>query len=261
MIKADEEEMKTVAIIPARWASSRFEGKPLALLAGKTIVQRVWERVAAMDCVEAAVVATDDERIASEVERFGGRYMMTESTHRSGTDRCAEVARRLASNGESYDVTVNVQGDEPFVETAQVAALVKAFEDRDVEIATLARKITREEDVENENVVKVVRDLKGDALYFSRQALPFRRGVERGKWLGGCDYLQHIGVYAFRSEVLVKVSELQQTKLEKAESLEQLRWIENGYKIRVALTEGENIGIDTPADLARAEMWLREHHA
>ena len=241
--------MNILAIIPARYASTRFPGKPLALIAGKPMIEWVWEGVKQIDCISNAVVATDDERIAETVRGFGGEVMMTSDSHRSGTDRCGEVLGRW--KGETPDVVINIQGDEPNVNAEQIEAVAQCFDDPAVQIATLRKAILREEDLFSPNVVKVVTDLQGNALLFSRHPLPYVRGKEQSQWMSEQQYFKHIGIYAFRKEVLETVVQLPQSQLEKSESLEQLRWIENGYRIRVAETPVENIGVDTPEDLAR----------
>lgn len=248
---------RTLAIIPARYASTRFEGKPLAKLGGVSIIERVYRRVAG--AVTDVVVATDDERIRAAVEAFGGRVVMTSTTHRCGTDRCAEA---LDTVGGDYDIVVNVQGDEPFIRREQIEALVGCFAAEDVEIATLARPFRRDEGmaaVESPNNVKVVRDALGRALYFSRAVIPFIRDHERGAWLERHNYLKHVGIYAFRGDVLKRVTRLEAGELECVEMLEQLRWLEHGYRIAVAVTDDESIGIDTPEDLARAEALLESN--
>ena len=247
---------KTVAIIPARYASTRFPGKPLALLGGKPVIQWVWENVSAMPELACAVVATDDERIAEAVEGFGGRAVMTASTHRSGTDRCGEVVRKLREEGQTFDVAINVQGDEPFVRQEQLRSLVDCFADSEVQIATLKTAIHSTAELMSPNNVKVVCDLRGRALYFSRQPLPHVRGVEPEQWMEHHPYFKHVGIYAFRTETLEALVRLQQSPLELCESLEQLRWLENGYEIQVKETAVANIGIDTPADMALAEQYL-----
>ena len=247
--------MKVLAIIPARYASTRFPAKPLALLGGKPIVQRVYEQVAKM--VERVVVATDDERIYDTVVSFGGEAVMTSPNHKSGTDRCAEAYKKL---GCEADIIINVQGDEPFVAPEQIEALVNCFNSAEVDIATLVKPFSAEsgiEALENPNSPKVVINEVKEALYFSRSVVPYLRGVERSEWLKCHTFYKHIGIYAFRAEVLNEVTALEQTPLEKAESLEQLRWLESGYKIKVGITDIETIGIDTPEDLERAELFLR----
>lgn len=245
-----------MAIIPARYASTRFPGKPLALLGGKPVIQWVWENVSAMPGLACAVVATDDERIAEAVKGFGGRAVMTASTHRSGTDRCGEVVRKLREEGQAFDVAINVQGDEPFVRQEQLRSLVDCFADGEVQIATLKTAIHSTAELLSPNNVKVVCDLRGRALYFSRQPLPHVRGVEPEQWMEHHQYFKHVGIYAFRTETLEALVRLQQSPLELCESLEQLRWLENGYEIQVKETAVANIGIDTPADMALAEQYL-----
>ena len=251
--------MKFIAIIPARYASTRFPGKPLAMLGGKTVIQRVYEQVRGV--LDEAVVATDDERIFAAVEAFGGKAVMTSSAHRSGTDRCREAFEKM---GEGYDVVVNVQGDEPFIQPAQLEALKCCFLNPATQIATLVKPFTEADGLvalENPNSPKVVLDNEGCALYFSRSVVPYLRGVERSEWLKHHTFYKHIGIYAFRAEVLKAVTDLPQSTLELSESLEQLRWLENGYKIGVGITQMETIGIDTPEDLAKAEAFLmaRDH--
>jgi len=242
-----------LAIIPARYNSSRFPGKPLADMAGKTMIQRVYERVAATKEIDKVVVATDDERILDHVLAFGGAARMTRAEHPSGTDRVAEVAAHFPA----ASVIVNVQGDEPFIDPAQIAAVVSPFADANVKIATLARRITEERELLSPNVVKVVRDGIGRALYFSRHAVPYLRDVPVGKWIDQKKHLQHLGLYAYRAEVLPKLTALPKGDLEADESLEQLRWLAAGFPIHVGLTDLPAIGIDTPEDLARVLPLLR----
>ena len=253
-----DNKLHFVAIIPARYASTRFPGKPLALLGGKPVIQRVYEQVSAV--VEDAVVATDDERIFAAVEAFGGRVVMTSTEHRSGTDRCYEAYQKI---GKTYDVVINVQGDEPFIAHSQLRAIMSCFDDEQTEIATLVKPFTEEDGIEaleNPNSPKVVVDAASKAIYFSRSVIPYLRGVERAEWLKHHTFYKHIGMYAFRSEALRAVTALPQSSLERAESLEQLRWIENGYKIGVGISDVETVGIDTPEDLARAEEFLANKH-
>ncbi len=247
--------MKFLAIIPARYSSTRFPGKPLAKLGGKSVIQRVYEQVSSV--MDDAVVATDDERILNEVLNFGGKAVMTSTSHRSGTDRCQEAYTKL---GEEFDIIINVQGDEPFIRKEQIETLKSCFENPETEIATLVKPFSEEDGVEalfNPNSPKVVIDGKSQALYFSRSVIPYLRGVEPENWLSKHTFYKHIGIYAFRTKVLKEVTSLPQSPLEKAESLEQLRWLESGYKIGVGITNFETIGIDTPADLERAELFLK----
>ena len=254
--------MKVLAVIPARYASTRFPGKPLALLGGHSIIERVWHRVNRADGIDNAVVATDDERICDHMERMAGEgsVMMTSDQHRSGTDRCGEVLDRMEKQGDIYDIVINVQGDEPFVEPSQLEALTACFDDPSVQIATLATPIASTEELLSPNNVKVVCGDNGKALYFSRQPIPYRRGVEPERWLDEGQYLKHVGIYAFRSKALHEVCRLEAGVLEEAEKLEQLRWLAAGYTIHVALTDHANIGIDTPGDLAAAEEYLKKNN-
>ena len=248
--------MKVLAVIPARYASTRFPAKPLALLGDKPIVQRVYEQVAKM--VERVVVATDDERIYDTVASFGGEVVMTSPNHKSGTDRCAEAYDKL---GCEADIVINVQGDEPFIATEQIATLVKCFENEAIDIATLVKPFSAEsgiEALENPNSPKVVINERGEAIYFSRSVVPYLRDVERSEWLKRHTFYKHIGIYAFRAKTLGEITQLPQSPLEQAEKLEQLRWLENGYRIGVGITDIETIGIDTPEDLERAEQFLKE---
>lgn len=243
--------MNYIAIIPARYASTRFPGKPLAMLGGKTVIERVFRQVS--EVIDEVFVATDDERIFREVERFGGRAVMTSTEHRSGTDRIEEAVGKI---GTQANIVINVQGDEPFIQPSQIATLCRQFDDPTTQIATLGKHFATMDAVENENSPKIVLDNNGFALYFSRSVIPFVRGVERGEWLGKYPFLKHIGLYAYRREVLREITQLPPSTLEVAESLEQLRWLQNGYRIRVGLTDVETIGIDTPDDLAQAEKFL-----
>lgn len=247
--------LRYIAIIPARYASTRFPGKPLAQLGGQSVIERVYRQVSGV--IEDVVVATDDERIYSAVEAFGGRVVMTSAEHSSGTDRCWEA---YCKQGKQFDVVINVQGDEPFISASQLRAIISCFEDENTDIATLVKPFTKEDGLsalENPNTPKVVLDAKMRAIYFSRSVIPFLRGVEREQWLSHHTFYKHIGMYAFRSEVLEQITSLEQSVLEKAESLEQLRWLENGYKIGVGITNEETIGIDTPEDLQHAEEFLK----
>ena len=251
--------LKFIVIIPARYASTRFPGKPLALLGGKPMIQRVYEQVAGV--VEDVVVATDDERIYNAVEAFGGRVVMTSANHKSGTDRCWEAYQK---QGEEFDVVINVQGDEPFIAHSQLKAIMGCFEDEATDIATLVKPFTEEDGLaalENPNSPKVVLDKQSRAIYFSRSVIPYLRGVEREQWLKTHTYYKHIGMYAFRADVLREVTSLAQSPLELAESLEQLRWLENGYKIGVGISNVETVGIDTPEDLQRAEAFLKKQNS
>ena len=245
--------MKFIAIIPARYASTRFPGKPLAVLGGKTVIQRVYEQASSV--LEEAYVATDDERIFNAVESFGGRAVMTRADHKSGTDRIEEAAEKI---GTDADVIINIQGDEPFIQKSQIETLMQLFEHTETQIGTLGKRFETIDAAQNPNSPKIVTDLQGFALYFSRSIIPFVRGQEQAVWLEKYPFLKHLGLYAYRREVLREVTKLPQSPLEIAESLEQLRWLENGYRIRVGLTDVETVGIDTPEDLQRAEEFLKE---
>ncbi len=245
--------MKFIAIIPARYASTRFPGKPLAMLGGKTVIQRVYEQAIAV--LGEAYVATDDERIYKAVEAFGGKVVMTRTDHKSGTDRIQEAATKINTDA---DVIINVQGDEPFIQASQIETLMHLFDDPTTQIGTLGKHFETMEAVENPNSPKIVTDNRGFALYFSRSVIPYIRGKERNEWFGEYPFLKHLGIYAYHREVLAEVTKLPQSSLEKAESLEQLRWLQNGYRIRVGLTNIETVGIDTPEDLQRAEEFLKQ---
>ena len=243
--------MKFIGIIPARFASTRFPGKPLAMLGGRTVIQRVYEQATAI--LDEAYVATDDERIYQAVEQFGGQAIMTRTDHKSGTDRIEEAAEKI---GTQADVIINIQGDEPFIQQSQIETLMHLFDDPSTQIGTLGKRFETIEAALNPNSPKIVTDKRGFALYFSRSIIPFIRGKEQGEWLQHFPFLKHLGLYAYRREVLREVTLLPQSPLEIAESLEQLRWLENGYRIRVGLTDVETVGIDTPEDLQRAEAFL-----
>lgn len=244
--------MKFIGIIPARYASTRFPGKPLALLGGKPVIQHVYEKVAAV--LEAAYVATDDERIYDAVKSFGGQVVMTRTDHKSGTDRIEEAIEKI---GGEWDVVVNVQGDEPFVAKSQLDTICHCFDDPTTQIATLGKPFESMEAVQNPNSPKIVVDNMGFAMYFSRSVIPYVRGKEETSWLTHYPFLKHLGIYAYRKDVLRQVTQLPQSSLEIAESLEQLRWLQNGFKIKVGTTDVETVGIDTPQDLERAEEFLK----
>lgn len=246
--------MRFIGIIPARYASTRFPAKPLAILGGKTVIERVYRQVEGV--LDDVVVATDDERIFDTVVAFGGKAVMTSVNHKSGTDRVYEAFTKV---GEGNDVIVNIQGDEPFIQRQQLEAIRGCFTDDTVDIATLVKPFKPEdgfEALENVNSPKVVVNKNMEALYFSRSIIPFTRGKDKDTWLAGHTYYKHIGLYAYRADVLKEITSLPQSSLEIAESLEQLRWLENGYKIKVGVSEIETIGIDTPEDLKRAEEFL-----
>src|SRR5690554_3639801 len=244
--------MEFIVIIPARFQSSRFPGKPLVRLGGKPMIQWVCENAAQV--LEHVWVATDDERIMQAVEAFGGNAVLTSSAHQSGTDRCAEAAEKLKKN-ISFDVVINIQGDEPFVQAEQLKQLMSCFDNK-TEIATLVKKIESNEELFNPNRPKVVLDEQHNALYFSRSPIPYVRDVEKANWLRNNTFWAHIGMYAYRKDILQQITQLNPGKLEQTEALEQLRWLGNGYRIKTAVTRFQGIGIDTPEDLMAAEAWL-----
>jgi 3-deoxy-manno-octulosonate cytidylyltransferase (CMP-KDO synthetase) len=237
--------MKIIGIIPARYASTRFPAKSLANIKGKSMIRRVYEQVSQSSAVNDVVVATDHQDIYDHVESFGGAVCMTKATHVSGTDRCYEA---LVLQQKKYDYVINIQGDEPFIQPEQIDLLAGML-DGVTEIATLAKTITRTEMLFNPNVVKMVVSSSMEALYFSRSPIPHVRNTPEDEWLTKNTFYKHIGMYAYRSDVLDRLTRLSVSSLEKAESLEQLRWLENGFKIRVSETQTETIGIDTPEDL------------
>jgi len=243
--------LRFVGIIPARFASTRFPGKPLADIGGKTMIERVYEQVSKI--LQFVYVATDDKRIFDVVIAFGGKAIMTSDNHKSGTDRCYEAFSKL---DEWFDVVINIQGDEPFIQPEQIVELQKCFDETDTQIATLVKPITEKEDFEflnNQNIPKVVINKQNEAMYFSRSVIPFIRGAETKNWTSLHPYLKHIGIYAYRADILRELTILEQSPLEIAESLEQLRWLENGYRIKVGFTNVETFGIDTPEDLEKVK--------
>ena len=243
-------------IIPARYSSSRFPGKPLVIIGNKPMIQRVYEL--ARETLDLVYVATDDVRIFDAVTKFGGEAIMTSPDHLSGTDRCAEAVSIInKESGTLVDIVVNIQGDEPFIKSEQINLLMECFDDESVEIATLIRKAEPGEDIFNPNQPKVILNSAGDAIYFSRAAIPFIRDAEKSEWSRKHDFYKHIGLYAYRTETLKKITLLPRSVLEISESLEQNRWIENGYRIRTAVTLWESIGIDTPDDLEKAKILLK----
>lgn len=237
--------MNVLGIIPARYASTRFPGKPLIDIQGKSMIQRVYEQALKATSLNKVVVATDDERIAKAVQSFGGEFVMTGSTHQSGTDRCAEVAQHLPN----FDTVINIQGDEPFINPKQIDLLVSCFQQEDVQLATLIKEIHTEDELFNNNIPKVVINSRQEAIYFSRHTIPYLRNAEKDKWLKTHQFYKHIGIYGYTTATLYEITKLQPSTLEIAESLEQLRWIENGYTIQTRITAIETIAIDTPEDL------------
>jgi len=245
--------MKILGIIPSRFASTRFPGKPLAMINGKTMIQRVYQQAKQAESLQKVVVATDDNRIYDHVKDFEGAVVMTSAKHQNGTSRCAEVIEILESSmpETKFDVVVNIQGDEPYIHPLQIDTVAGIFNDNEAEIGTLVKKITSEKELTNPNVVKVVFTNRRLALYFSRQPIPFFRDVPADEWINQRDFYKHIGIYGYRTAVLKKLSGLPVGELETAEKLEQLRWLENGYPIKVEITDFESIAVDTPKDLLK----------
>lgn len=237
--------MKVIGIIPARYDSTRFPGKPLVDIAGMTMIQRVYNQVKHAASLSEVVVATDDQRILDHVKSFAGNVVMTKKEHQSGTDRCAEVINNISG----FDIAINIQGDEPFIDPQQIDLLVSCFQRPEVEIATLVRPIQELTDLENVNKPKVVLNQKSEALYFSRQPIPYMRGADIKEWLSKETYYNHIGIYGFKVETLKELAKLPISKLETTESLEQLRWLDNGYRIQTAVSTHINDAIDSPEDL------------
>lgn len=240
---------KVVAVIPARYASTRYPGKPLVDLGGKPMIQRTYERVASVAGWYKIIIATDDLRIFDVAKSFGAEVMMTAETHVSGTDRCAEVLVNLV---EEIDYVVNIQGDEPYIEPGQLIELINEFS-TNAPILTLVKQITTIDTLFNPNSPKVVLDNQHQALYFSRHPIPYMRGLPQEDWLSHHRYFKHIGLYAYRADILAKISQLPASDLENAESLEQLRWLQHGFPIRAVETQFETIGIDTPEDLIKIQ--------
>jgi len=245
--------MKIVGIIPARYASTRFPGKPLAMIDGKSMIQRVYEQSCKANVLSEVWIATDDNRIENHIKSFGGKVMLTSPNHKSGTERCNEVIQRLQADTPSrlFDVAINIQGDEPFIQPEQIEKVASCFLNPEVEIATLIKKIFDKTELFNPNVVKVITANDKKALYFSRQPIPFLRGMSENDWLTHHTYFKHIGIYAYRTETLRKLTMLEPSPLEIAESLEQLRWLENAYHIYTKQTDFESFSVDTPDDLLK----------
>jgi 3-deoxy-manno-octulosonate cytidylyltransferase (CMP-KDO synthetase) len=243
--------MKVLGIIPARYASSRFPGKPLVVINGKTMIQRVYEQALKCREVDQVIVATDHETIRNHVTTFGGEVMMTSVNHRSGTERCAEIITQLTEKGLQFDTVVNIQGDEPFIDPLQISQLISCFDHPETDIATLILKIDAPSLLSDPNIVKVVTDAKGKAIYFSRSAIPYTRGQEMSAWPTTTSYYKHIGIYGYRADLLPEIVALPVAPPETAESLEQLRWLWHGYRIQTQITTIESIAIDDPADLLK----------
>jgi 3-deoxy-manno-octulosonate cytidylyltransferase (CMP-KDO synthetase) len=243
--------MRILGVIPARYASTRFPGKPLVVIAGKTMIQRVYEQAKKCSLLESVYVATDDMSIFNHVLAFGGDVIMTGTQHRSGTERCHEIVASLEAKGIFHDSVINIQGDEPFIEPDQIDQVAGTLSALDAEIVTLVRKITTVESLSDPNVVKVTLASDGKALYFSRSAIPFTRGKDQNEWLLSTAYYEHVGIYGYKTHVLGRIVSLPPSPLEMAESLEQLRWLENGFTIRTHVTEYESVSVDTPMDLLK----------
>lgn len=249
--------MKILGIIPARYASTRFPGKPLTMINGKSMIQRVYEQSLKAEFLSDVIVATDDQRIFDAVKNFGGKVMMTSSNHNSGTDRCCEIVENI---GNHYDAVVNIQGDEPFINPEQINQIAQLISSEESQIASLCKPIKDEEEIFDENVVKVVFDNNYKALYFSRQTIPFLRKEEKNAevWMKARTFYKHIGIYAYKVDVLKKIAKLPQSGLELAECLEQLRWIENSYTIKMGVTEFESYSIDTPQDVEKCLKFFKD---
>ena len=245
--------MKIIGIIPARFASTRFPGKPLVDISGKSMIQRVYEQSKKAKSLNDVIVATDDSRIEQHIKSFGGNVIMTSEHHQSGTDRCFEAIQKYDSTA---DIVINIQGDEPFIRPEQIDLVASCFNSANVEIATLVKKISTNEELYNPNTPKVVLNSNKEAIYFSRQTIPFIRGENEMEWLNNHTFYKHIGIYAYRTGILGKLTTLKQSSLELAEALEQLRWVENGYKIKVEITDFESIAIDVPEDLKKLTIFL-----
>lgn len=241
--------MKIIGIVPARFGSTRFPGKPLVDINGKSMIQRVYEQSLQSKRLSRLIVATDDERIFNHIKEFGGEPVLTSPQHLSGTDRCAEVLEKM--EGITYDVVINIQGDEPYIQPEQIDLLCSAFENNETKLATLVKKVTSPDELFNHNNVKVILNKRKEAVYFSRLPIPYNRNFPEQEWLKHSAYYKHIGIYGYQTQTLFEISKLTKTNLEIAESLEQLRWVENGYVIKVEITNLESIAIDTPEDLLR----------
>jgi 3-deoxy-manno-octulosonate cytidylyltransferase (CMP-KDO synthetase) len=240
--------MNFVGIIPARYGSQRFPGKPLAKIKGKTMIEHVYFQ--ALKALEHVYVATDDERIEQEVKRFGGNSIMTKASHKTGTDRLAEAINIIKErNNENYNVVINIQGDEPFIQPEQIKELCSCFNEQSTEIATLAKYITLNEEIFNPNLPKLITNHKDKAIYFSRSPIPYVRGEEECRWAEKHTFKKHLGMYGYRTDILKKITDLPPSSLEQAESLEQNRWLEYGYTIKIQMTSYNNYPVDTPGDL------------
>ncbi|MCD4735016.1 MAG: 3-deoxy-manno-octulosonate cytidylyltransferase [Bacteroidales bacterium] len=240
--------MRVIGIIPARYQSSRFPGKPLVDIKGKSMIRRVYEQVSSCNNVTEVLVATDDKRIVDHVQDFGGKVVMTSSDHQTGTERCAEAFQLF---NKEFEIVVNIQGDEPFIDPEQINSVISCFKTESVQIATLVKRITDREELSDPNLVRVVLGDQNNILYFSRQIIPYFRDDPIEKWLVNYTYYRHVGLYAFRPGVLTEIVKLPMAPPEKAESLEQLRWLYYGYKMKAAITDIESHSVDTPEDLLK----------
>lgn len=246
--------MKILGVIPARYASTRFPGKPLADICGKSMIQRVYEQAAKAKTLSKVVVATDDDRIHEHVNSFGGNVLLTSNNHRSGTDRCAEVAEQFPE----FEALINIQGDEPLIEPRQIDLLGTKLLEAGVDLATLIKEIIDQDELLNPNIPKVVCNTKAEAMYFSRQPIPFLRGIPIDKWLQRQTFYKHIGIYGYKTKTLGHITQLAESPLERSECLEQLRWIENGYVVHTVLTDSETRAVDTPEDLAHLIHFIQK---
>jgi 3-deoxy-manno-octulosonate cytidylyltransferase (CMP-KDO synthetase) len=249
--------MKILGIIPARYASTRFPGKPLTVINGKSMIQRVYEQSLKAELLTDVVVATDDQRIYDAVNAFGGKVMMTSSEHNSGTDRCCEIVDKI---GNQYDAVINIQGDEPFINPEQINQIAALISTEESQIASLCKPIKDEDELFDENVVKVVFDKNCKAMYFSRQTIPFLRKTDKNakSWMQQRTFYKHIGIYAYKVDVLKQIARLPQSGLELSECLEQLRWLENSYEIKMGITEFESYSIDTPQDVEKCLKFFKD---
>lgn len=244
--------MNVLGLIPARFASTRFPGKPLVMIDGKSMIQRVYEQALKAKSLEKVFVATDDSRIYDHVKTFGGQVLMTSPDHPNGTARCLEAFEMVnVKYRDHFGLIINIQGDEPYIDPSQLDKVASLFIEPSTQIGTLVKKITSNLELFDPNVVKAVFGAHGDALYFSRQTIPYLRDTIKEKWLETTDFYKHIGIYAYRPDVLKKIAHLAEGKLEKSEKLEQLRWLEQNMKVRVEITESESVAIDTPDDLLK----------
>jgi len=240
--------MDVLGIIPARFDSTRFPGKPLVDIFGKTMIRRVYE--SSCEVIENVIIATDSDKIAEEVESFKGEYILTSKDHKSGTDRCAEAVLKYEQfSGKKFDVIINIQGDEPFIDKEHLRKAIKCFDNKDVDIATLIKEIDNNDDIFNPDTVKVLKNIENFAVCFSRSPIPYLRGIDKDKWYTKHKFYKHIGLYAYKKNVLQTITKLGQSSLEIAESLEQNRWVENGYKIYTEETTIESLSVDTKEDL------------